>query len=59
MDTDVERVLSYINREELGELATSLANIYSPPGQEKEVADFVEEWLQHEGFETKVISLTP
>lgn len=59
MVTDVERVLSYINREELGELATSLANIYSPPGQEKEVADFVEEWLQHEGFETKVISLTP
>jgi len=59
MVTDIERVLSHIDKEELADIAVSLANIYSPPGQEREVADFVEGWLQREGFETKVISLTP
>lgn len=59
MPTDIKRVLGQIDKEELANLAISLGNIYSPPGCEKEVAEFVEGWLQKEGFETKVISLTP
>jgi acetylornithine deacetylase/succinyl-diaminopimelate desuccinylase-like protein len=52
-----DRVLSLIDKEELAALAITLGNIFSPPGQEKAVAEFVEQWLQREGFETKVISL--
>ena len=59
MATDIDNVLSRIDKDELAELAISLADIYSPPGQEKAVGDFVEAWLEGEGFETKVIGLFP
>ncbi len=58
MLSNVDLVLSQIDREELVNLALALGNIDSPPGQEKEVGEFVEAWLQQEGFETKVICLT-
>ena len=59
MPTDIEPILDQIDREELADLAVSLGNIYSPPGSEGEVAEFVRGWLQKEGFETKVICLMP
>jgi acetylornithine deacetylase/succinyl-diaminopimelate desuccinylase-like protein len=59
MPTDIKHVLGQIDKEELVRLAISLGNIYSPPGCEREVAEFVEGWLQKEGFETKVVCLTP
>ena len=57
MDTDIDRVLSQIDRKELSELALALGNIDSPPGQEKGVAEYVVSWLQQQGFRTKVLSL--
>lgn len=59
MKPDIGLVLSQIDREELANLALALANIDSPPGQEKEVGEFVEGWLKQEGFQTRVISLLP
>ncbi|MDP2931954.1 MAG: M20/M25/M40 family metallo-hydrolase [Chloroflexota bacterium] len=59
MPTDIERVLEQIDKEELANLAISLGDIYSPPGQEKPVAEFVQTWLQREGFETRVLALVP
>ena len=59
MNSELDRVLSNIDREELAGLAISLADIYSPPGEEKAVADFVAEWLEQEGFEPKMLSLVP
>lgn len=56
---DIDRALALIDREELTDLALTLANIFSPSGQEKPVAEFVEEWLRREGFETRVVSLLP
>ena len=59
MSSDVDLALEQIDREELAELALALAKIDSPSGQEKEVAEFVEAWLRHEGFETRVVGLIP
>ncbi len=59
MAADIKNVLSRIDKEELADLAISLADIYSPPGQEGAVAEVVEAWLQREGFETKTIALLP
>jgi acetylornithine deacetylase/succinyl-diaminopimelate desuccinylase-like protein len=52
-------VLSQIDVEELARLALDLGNIDSPSGQEKPVADFVENWLRREGFKTDVLALFP
>ena len=57
MVTDIDRILAEIDRDELVDLVLALGNIDSPPGQEKEVAEFVESWLQREGFKTRVLSL--
>ena len=59
MASDIDRVLANIDKEELANLALDLSNIDSPPGKEKEVGEFIEAWLQREGFRTKVISLLP
>ncbi len=58
-DADIECVLSLIDKEELAELTLSLASIYSPPEEEGKAAEAVAEWLRREGFETKLIGLTP
>lgn len=57
MTSDIDRVLAEIDRNELVDLALTLGNIDSPPGQEKEVAEHVEAWLQREGLKTSVLSL--
>jgi acetylornithine deacetylase/succinyl-diaminopimelate desuccinylase-like protein len=57
--TEAERVFAEIDREELARIAVDLGDIYSPPGQEKEVGAYVERWLKQEGFETRVVAITP
>ncbi len=57
--SDVDRVLSLIDREELAALAVALGDVYSPPGKEGPVGALVEQWLRGEGFETRVIAATP
>lgn len=59
MVTDVDRVLAQIDKEELADLAITVGNIDSPPGQERQMGEFVETWFQREGFKTKVLSLMP
>ena len=56
MDT-ADSVLSQIDRDELAALALAMGNIDSPTGQEKEMGRFVSEWLQREGFKTRVIGV--
>ena len=55
----VARVLGEIDRDELVVLSLELANIDSPPGQEKEVSDRVFEWLRTNGFEARQIGMLP
>lgn len=57
MNTDVDRVFTQIDKEELASLALALGNIDSPAGREKEVGQFVESWLEQEGFQTRTTSL--
>lgn len=56
---DIEDVLGRIDREELVELALELANIDSPPGQEKPVSDRVSEWLGEQGIEARQVAMVP
>jgi len=56
---EVEAVLSLIDQEELVELALELANIDSPPGQEKPVSDRVRAWLSDNGIEASQVGMLP
>jgi acetylornithine deacetylase/succinyl-diaminopimelate desuccinylase-like protein len=56
---EVNAVFEHIDVHELASLALALGNMDSPPGRERSVADFVENWLRKEGFETRVVSLFP
>src|ERR1700689_2125478 len=47
-----ERVVAQIDRAELAQLGADLANIRSPTGQEKDVADFILEWFARNGLTT-------
>jgi acetylornithine deacetylase/succinyl-diaminopimelate desuccinylase-like protein len=53
-----EKILDQINREELVELAVTMGNIYSPTGQEGEMAAFVYGWMDKNGFEPRLIGPT-
>ncbi len=61
MASDIDRVLSQIDREELASLVLALCNIDSPSGSggEKQVAEDIEAWLHKEGFGAKVIGIVP
>lgn len=51
LDKDLaERVLAEIDRRELAQLGADLANIRSPTGQEKQVADFMIDWFRLNGL---------
>ncbi len=52
-------VVETIDRDELVALALALANIDSPPGQEKPVSDHVRAWLDREGIEARQYGLLP
>jgi len=58
-ESEMKRVISLIDKEELANLAVSLAAIYSPPEEEGKVAQFVVDWLKNEGIETKLIAAIP
>jgi len=53
------RVLDHIHEDEVIELALALANIDSPTGREGEVAEFIYQWLEREGFEPRRVGLLP
>jgi acetylornithine deacetylase/succinyl-diaminopimelate desuccinylase-like protein len=46
------RVVAEIDRGELAQLGADLANIRSPTGQEKDVADFILDWFRRSGMKT-------
>jgi len=52
-------VLAAIDREELISLALDLANIDSPPGQEKPVSDYILQWLTDNGIRGRQIGIVP
>ena len=56
---DLQAVYERIDREEVAELALSLAQIDSATTQELPVAEFLEEWLRRNGFEPRRVSLVP
>ena len=58
-EADIASVLSLIDQEELVTLALDLANIDSPPGQEKPVSDAVADWLRDNDIEASQIGIVP
>jgi acetylornithine deacetylase/succinyl-diaminopimelate desuccinylase-like protein len=48
----IEKVLSYIEKENLIKLVTDLVNIPSPGGREGEVGEYILRWLKEQGLET-------
>ena len=58
-EADIASVLSLIDQEELVTLALDLANIDSPPGQEKPVSDAVADWLRGNDIEASQIGIVP
>ena len=55
---ETERILQEIDRKELVDLALAMGNIYSPTGQEGEMAAFVHDWMEKNGFEPRRIGPT-
>ncbi len=45
-----KKVLSYLDRDELAQLACDLVNIPSPTGQEKAIAEFILDWYKLNGL---------
>lgn len=58
-DEIVDAVLGRIDRDELVALALELANIDSPPGQERPVSDYLHGWLKESGFEARQVAMLP
>ena len=58
-DEVTEAVLERIDRDELVALALELANIDSPPGQEKPVSDHLYRWLRGNRFEAAQVAMVP
>lgn len=53
-----EKILDRIDPDEIVDLALNLGNIYSPTGQEAEIANFVFQWMDEQGFGPKRIGPT-
>jgi len=54
-----EIIFEHIDGQYLTELAVTMGNIYSPTGQETEMAAFVHDWMDKHGFEPRRIGPTP
>jgi acetylornithine deacetylase/succinyl-diaminopimelate desuccinylase-like protein len=54
-----KKVLAEIDRTEVAELAVALGNIYSPPGMEAAVGDFLCDWLESQGFAHRKVAMVP
>lgn len=50
---DVSLALSKINREELVQLACEMGGIYGPTGHEKEIGEYIFNWMEKNGFEAR------
>lgn len=48
-----------INAQELADLALALCNIESPAGQEREVGEYVFNWMADAGFKPRKIAMLP
>jgi acetylornithine deacetylase/succinyl-diaminopimelate desuccinylase-like protein len=59
MTIDPKSVLTRIDADELVKVTLDLANLDSPTGSEGPVADYVHDWLQREGFDTRKVALFP
>jgi len=55
----IGEVLNALDREELVDLALSLGNIDSPPGQEQAVSDRIREWASEHGLDVRQIGMFP
>lgn len=53
--TNGNKVLDRIDEDELTELAVDLGNIYGPRNHEGPVAEFLTDWLEENGFTSKLI----
>ena len=53
------RVLNHIRDEDVVELALALGNIDSPSGHEKEVSDYILNWVTREEFPARQIAMLP
>ncbi|MFC2046741.1 M20 family metallopeptidase [Chloroflexota bacterium] len=51
-DSVVDRIFYNIDRDELAQLAVDLTNIDSPTGREQEIANFIVNWFDENGFRT-------
>lgn len=50
-----EKIISCINADELVDLTLKMGNIYSPTGQEGEMAAFIHYWMEKNGFDPRLI----
>jgi len=50
-EKDLSLVLSKIDEKELVDLAVEMGRTYGPTGHEKEIGDFIYNWLESNGFE--------
>jgi acetylornithine deacetylase/succinyl-diaminopimelate desuccinylase-like protein len=57
----VEAVLGRIEdaREEIADLALTLANTFGPVGRERPVAQAVDDWYREQGIESAIVELSP
>ncbi len=57
LSKDAEKVVSQVNKDEVIDLALALCNIASPVGHEKEVLQFIYDWLDRHGFSPKKVGM--
>ena len=57
MGASVDDIVALIDRDELVRLTLEICNIDSPVGQERAVAERVQDWLEQEGFAVRRIGL--
>lgn len=56
---EVERILERIDTDEVADLALELARRHGPPGEEIEVAEFVEDWMRRAGLGPRRVGVVP
>lgn len=56
---EIDEVLAHIDADSLANLAIQLGNIPSPRGREREVGDFIYDWLTRAGFSAFKQEVTP
>jgi acetylornithine deacetylase/succinyl-diaminopimelate desuccinylase-like protein len=57
LSKDAEKVVSQVNQDEVIDLALALCTIASPVGHEKEVLQFIYDWLDRHGFSPRKVGM--